>query len=116
VANIGSRMSFPIIFLGLFLLTTDFVGLSGFDDVMITVGLILFTVVVILQLITLPVEFNASSRALAMLESRDILSDEEMQGAKKVLSAAAWTYIAATLSAVLTLLRLILIARGGRRR
>ena len=79
-------------------------------------GVILFTFVVFFQLITLPVEFNASSRALEILEKDSILAGGELQAAKKVLSAAALTYVAALVSTVLQLLRLILIAKGSRRR
>ena len=71
---------------------------------------------VLFQLITLPVEFNASSRALKILEGSGILVDTELRGASKVLRAAAMTYVAALLSAILQLLRLVLLTRGGRRR
>ncbi len=76
----------------------------------------MFTVVVLLYLITLPVEFNASARAVELLESKGILTGDELVSVRKVLNAAAWTYIAATLSAVLTLLRLVVMSRGSRRR
>ena len=112
-ANIGSKLSMPIVGIGLLLMIYETFFDMGY--LLINAGLILFTAVVILQLITLPVEFNASSRALAMLESQEILTEEEMHGADKVLSAAAWTYIAATIAAVLTLIRLLLIAKGRRR-
>ena len=80
-----------------------------------TVGIVLFSLAVLFQLVTLPVEFNASSRALKMLESTGILSREENKGAKKVLTAAALTYVAALASSILQLLRLIILA-GGRDR
>lgn len=102
LANIGSMLSWPIILLGLIL---GFTGLAQ-------VGVFLFLLVVAFQLITLPVEFNASRRALQILESRHILtSGEEMQGARKMLRAAAMTYVAALFSSVLQLLRLFLLTR-----
>jgi len=106
IANFGSYLSLPLVILGVILGST---GLAH-------VGVILFTFVVLFQLITLPVEFNASKRALAALESGSILSGRELSGAKEVLRAAALTYVAALFSAILQLLRLVLLARGGRRR
>lgn len=106
IANIGSKLSWPIIILGLLL---GFTGLAQ-------VGVFLFSFVVLFQLITLPVEFNASKRALRILENSQILNSTEMKGAKKVLSAAALTYVAALFSSILQLLRLILLTRGNRRR
>ena len=105
VANIGSSLSWPIFLLGLILSI----------PALTTVGIVLFSLAVLFQLVTLPVEFNASSRALKMLESTGILSREENKGAKKVLTAAALTYVAALASSILQLLRL-LIHSGGRRR
>lgn len=106
VANFGSYLSLPLVIFGVAL---DYAGLAQ-------IGVILFTFVVLFQLITLPVEFNASRRAMAALESQGILSDSELDGAGKVLRAAALTYVAALFSAILQLLRLVLIARGGGRR
>ena len=80
-----------------------------------TAGIVLFSLAVLFQLVTLPVEFNASSRALKMLESTGILGTDENAGARKVLTAAALTYVAALASSVLQLLRLVILA-GGRRR
>ena len=105
VANIGSKLSWPIILIGLAL------GMTG----LARVGVFLFTFVVLFQLITLPVEFNASRRAMAAIEDGNILSAEEQRGAKKTLKAAAMTYVAATAVALAQLLRLILLF-GGRRR
>ena len=105
VANIGSSLSWPIFLLGLILSI----------PALTTVGIVLFSLAVLFQLVTLPVEFNASSRALKMLESTGILSREENKGAKKVLTAAALTYVAALASSILQLLRLIILA-GGRDR
>ena len=82
---------------------------------LLTVGIILFTFAVLFQLVTLPVEFNASSRALKMLGSSGMLGNDEVKGARKVLTAAALTYVAALASSILQLLRLIILA-GGRDR
>ncbi|MBP3313516.1 MAG: zinc metallopeptidase [Oscillospiraceae bacterium] len=101
LANIGSMLSWPLLVLGIVL------GMGG----LATAGVVLFTFVVAFQVITLPVEFNASRRALAILEERGMLSMDEMSGAKKVLSAAAMTYVAAVASSLLQLLRLVLLAR-----
>lgn len=87
-----------------------FIGILFSYSTLVTIGIILFSVVVLFQLVTLPVEFNASSRALKILEARGILYDKEVDGARKVLSAAALTYVAATLMAVLQLVRLIAIS------
>lgn len=103
VANLGSTLAFPLFFIG-FLFTSP---------KLMDVGIILFSGAVLFQVVTLPVEFNASSRALALLQSRGYLAEEEVSQAKKVLRAAALTYVAATAVAVLHLLRL-LILRGGR--
>lgn len=78
---------------------------------LINIGIVLFSAVVLFQLVTLPVEFNASSRAIKVLESRNILYGDEIKGAKSVLSAAAMTYVAATLMAISQLIRLVLISR-----
>ena len=105
VANIGSSLSWPIFLLGLIFSI----------PALTTAGIVLFSLAVLFQLVTLPVEFNASSRALKMLESTGILSREENKGAKKVLTAAALTYVAALASSILQLLRLLILS-GGRRR
>jgi len=97
VANFGSKISVPLIILGVVL---SFQGL-------ITFGILLFSTVAIFQLITLPVEFDASRRALEVLGGTGLLEGEEINGAKKVLSAAAMTYVAALISSVAQLLRLI---------
>ena len=104
IANIGSKLSWPIILIGLVL------GLTGLAQV----GVFLFTFVVLFQLITLPVEFNASSRALKILEGSNMLMDDELRGASKVLRAAAMTYVASLLASVLQLLRLVLLTRRRR--
>ena len=97
VANLGSYLAFPLVILGL-------VFSNGF---MMDIGIILFSAVVAFQLVTLPVEFNASNRAVRVLEQEGILEGEELKGAKKVLSAAAMTYVAATAVAIGNLLRLL---------
>lgn len=108
VANIGSTLAWPLILIGL--LFTRNTGSFPID-----LGIIFFSFAVIFQLVTLPVEFNASSRALRMLGQQGILSDSELPYTRKVLSAAALTYVASAASAILQLLRIILLF-GGRRR
>lgn len=103
-ASFGSRFSMIIIIAGLIF------GFAGLIDL----GIVLFSLVVLFQLFTLPVEFNASSRALAVLGDYNILTVDEVPKAKKVLDAAALTYVAAAFSSVMTLLRLLLI-RNRRR-
>ena len=98
LANLGSKLGIPIAFLGYFL---------GFQPLAMA-GVIFFSFAVIFQLITLPVEFNASKRALNVISDVDILSDDEKKGAKSVLSAAAMTYVASLAVSVASLLRLIL--------
>lgn len=105
LCNIGSQLSILLIVLGLFLYYPPLFG----------AGVILFAVAVFGQIITLPVEFNASRRAIATLESTRMLDDQELIGAKKVLRAAAMTYVAALLVSLAQLLR-FLLAFGGRRR
>ena len=107
VANIGSTVAWPLILIGLL-----FTGNSS--DLFINLGIICFSFAVIFQLVTLPVEFNASSRALAILGREGILADSELPYTKKVLSAAALTYVASAAAAILQLLRLVLLF-GGRR-
>ncbi len=104
VANIGSKAGIPIIILGMFL---------SFSP-LITIGIWVFSLAVLFQVVTLPVEFNASSRALVMLEDYGILGHEEVAVSRKVLNAAAMTYVASAASAVIQLLRLILL--NNRRR
>lgn len=99
-ANIGSRLGIPIIVLGVIL------GLNG---TLVQIGIWVFALSVLFQLVTLPVEFNASGRAMDMLERYGILRTDEMGVCKKVLSAAAMTYVAAAASSILQLLRLVLL-------
>ena len=103
ITNFGSKLSIPLIIVGLFLSGT-----------LVDIGLLLFSLVAVFQLVTLPVEFNASSRALATLENGNFLDRRELEGARKVLRAAALTYVAALLVSVAQLRRLIL--RFGNRR
>lgn len=108
VANFGSSIAWPLILIGLF-----FTRKTG--TFLIDLGIICFSMAVLFQLVTLPVEFNASSRAVKILENTGILGHEELQGTKKVLGAAALTYVAGAASAILQLLRLIILfgGRGG---
>lgn len=106
VVNIGSTISWPLILLGV---------LFSWNQTLINLGIIMFLGVVLFQLITLPVEFNASSRALSALAGQNLLYEDEVPQAKKVLSAAALTYVAAAASSILQLLRLLILF-GGRRR
>jgi Zn-dependent membrane protease YugP len=105
VANIGSNLGIMVFFVGLIF------GASQGIPWLMNVGILLFSAAVLFSLVTLPVEFNASNRAIKELTNKSILVGAELEGAKKVLSAAALTYVAAALMSVLTLLRLILISR-----
>jgi Zn-dependent membrane protease YugP len=102
LANIGSRLYWLVIGLGLVLGSLE----------LAQVGVLLFAFVVVFQLITLPVEFDASHRAMKTLEESHILAGEELKGAGKVLGAAAMTYVASLFSSVLQLLRLVLLTRN----
>lgn len=104
ITNIGSRLWYIIFIVGLALISTSF------GEVMITIGIIMFALVVLFQVVTLPVEFNASRRAMATLEDYNILEGDELSKAGKVLRAAAMTYVAAVANALLQLLRLLAIA------
>ena len=107
VANFGSTLAWPLILIGVFINSQS-------SQLIINAGIFLFSFAVIFQLITLPVEFNASRRALALLNQNGILGQQELYGTKKVLFAAALTYVASAASAILQLLRIILLF-GGRR-
>jgi len=109
VANFGSKLAWPLILIGLFINSQS-------SQMIINAGIFLFSFAVIFQLITLPVEFNASSRALILLEEQGILSQQELPYTKKVLGAAALTYVASAASAILQLLRIIMLFGGRRRR
>ena len=105
ITNIGSMLSMPIFIIGL---------IFAFP-LLTNVGIILYSLVALFQLVTLPVEFDASSRAMSVLQSSGMLNDDELAASNKVLSAAAMTYVAALLTSLLTLLRLLILANGRRR-
>lgn len=109
VANFGSRISIPLIIIG-FLFT------GSTSDFLIQMGIILFSAAVLFQLVTLPVEFDASRRAMGLVQETGILTQDELSGSRKVLSAAALTYVAAAAVSVTQLLRLLSLFGGGRRR
>ena len=111
ITNIGSKLSIPLIFIGIAL---SYLG--EFYSYIAYVGVALFSLCVIFQLVTLPTEFNASRRAIKALSENGILDEQELKGAKKVLSAAAMTYVAALAVAVMQLLRLLIIVGNSRRR
>jgi Zn-dependent membrane protease YugP len=108
--NIGSRLAMPLILIGLLL-----AAFGSISYTLIYLGIGCFSLSLVFQLITLPVEFNASRRAMEAIESSGLLTSEEQKGARKTLTAAALTYVAATALALAQLLRLIAIF-GGRRR
>jgi Zn-dependent membrane protease YugP len=101
LANFGSRLAIPLILIGFFF--------SGGGSTLVTIGILFFSLSVLFTLITLPVEFNASHRAIDLLVADGFLASDEIGGAKKVLSAAAMTYVAAAFAAVAQLLRLMAI-------
>ena len=107
LTQIGSSLSFILLFIGLFL----------YSQSLFFIGIVLFSFTTLFQLVTLPVEFNASARAIATIDGAGLLDEDELPGAKKVLRAAALTYVAALLMSLLQLLRfvLIFIGRGGGR-
>lgn len=107
MAKIGSQLSWILILLGLI-----FTAKVGF--VLLYIGIVLFSLSVLFTIATLPVEFNASKRALECIRESDLLYGDEYTGAKRTLQAAAMTYVAAALTAIMQLLRLIVIARGRR--
>jgi hypothetical protein len=107
LANIGSRFGPYMAIFGF--LFTAYIGQAGI--IMANIGILLFAFAVLFYLVTLPVEFDASKRALRILADTNILTDEELVGAKRVLRAAAMTYVAAAASAIITLLRLLAIRR-----
>ena len=105
VANIGSMLGPYIAMAGLFF--SD----QTFGPILFNIGILLFGGAVLFYLITLPVEFNASSRAIAILRDNNVLTEDELRGVKKVLTAAAMTYVASALTALMSLFRLILLSR-----
>lgn len=107
VANFGSALAMPLIILGVFM---------TWNQTIINIGILMFSLALLFQLVTLPVEFNASRRALAILGEGGLLTEDELPIARKVLFAAALTYVAAALATFLQLLRLIMIFGGNNRR
>lgn len=108
IANFGSMLAWPVILIGLLFNTRS----SG---LIIDIGILLFSAAVLFQLVTLPVEFDASRRALVMLRTQGILADYELRYTRRVLKSAALTYVASAAAAILQLLRIILITNGRRR-
>ncbi len=105
VTRVGSMLAMPIFIIGLLFAS----------DALLLAGIALYSLVTLFQLITLPVEFNASRRAMTTLEEQHMLWGDELTGARRVLSAAAMTYVAALATSLLTLLRLLVLANGRRR-
>lgn len=110
ITNIGSKLAMPLILLGLLL-----TFMENYSFMFVYAGIACFGLSVVFQLVTLPVEFNASRRAMVAIEETGLLTEEEQKGARKTLTAAALTYVAATAVALAQLLRLLIIF-GGRRR
>lgn len=108
VANFGSTMAWPLIIIGLFFN-------SSTGSFLIQLGIIFFSLAVLFQLVTLPVEFNASNRALHILGTTNMLQDDELKYTRRVLRAAALTYVASAAAAILQLLRLIILFGGNDR-
>ncbi len=109
VANIGSTLAWPLIIIGIFINSRS-------SMIFIDLGILLFSMAVLFQLVTLPVEFNASRRAMQLLDSQGILGKEELHYTGKVLKAAALTYVASAAAAILQLLRIIILFTGGKDR
>ena len=102
IVNFASQLSWPLIVFGIILGAS-----SGIGDMLFMIGVIAFLAVILFHAITLPVEFNASSRAMAQMESLGIIMDDEKRGARKVLSAAAMTYVASLAMAIMNLIRIL---------
>lgn len=107
--SLGSKLAMPLIIVGILFYY------FSYNMIIAQIGVVMFSLVVLFQLVTLPVEFNASSRALTMLKTNNFLTQEELRPARKVLWAAAMTYVAAAATSIIQLLRLILMVSGGRR-
>ena len=108
MANFGSTIAWPLILIGLLFNSQSSV-------LFLNLGILAFSLAVLFQIVTLPVEFNASSRAIRMLSGNGMLYEDEVQATRKVLTAAALTYVAGAASAILQLLRIILISNSRRR-
>ena len=111
ITNFGSKIALPLILAGLLL-----TALGSFSDTLVYLGIAAFGLSLVFQLVTLPVEFNASRRAMQAIEQANLLTEQEQRGARKTLSAAAMTYVAATAVSLAQLLRLILLFGNRRRR
>ena len=111
ITNFGSKLAMPLILIGILLS-----AMGNISYTFVYLGIAAFGLSLVFQLVTLPVEFNASRRAMQAIESGNILTEEEQKGARKTLTAAALTYVAATAVALAQLLRLIMIFGGRRRR
>lgn len=107
VANIGSTLAWPLIVIGMFIT-------SNTGTLLINIGILCFSLAVLFQLVTLPVEFNASGRALRILGDTGILGSDELTKTRKVLKAAALTYVAGAAASILQLLRLLFLSSGRR--
>ena len=111
ITNLGSKLAMPLILAGILL---SFLG--GLSNTLVYLGILAFSLSIVFQLVTLPVEFNASRRAMEAIETAGLLTHEEQQGARKTLKAAAMTYVAATAVAVAQVVRLLILFGGRRRR
>ena len=111
LTNFGSRIAMPLILAGILL-----TALGSFSDTLVYLGIAAFGMSLVFQIVTLPVEFNASRRAMQAIESANLLTEEEQRGARKTLTAAALTYVAATAVALAQLLRLLMLSGNRRRR
>lgn len=111
ITNLGSKLAMPLILAGILL---SFLG--TFSNTLVYLGILAFSLSIVFQLVTLPVEFNASRRAMEAIETAGLLTHEEQQGARKTLKAAAMTYVAATAVAVAQVVRLLVLFGGRRRR
>lgn len=111
ITNLGSKLAMPLILLGILFST-----FGNFSYTLVYIGILCFALSLVFQLITLPVEFNASRRAMAAIEQSEILTAQEQKGARKTLTAAAMTYVAAVAVSAAQLLRLIILFGGHRRR
>lgn len=110
ITNFGSKIAIPLILLGLL-----FTTFGAFSDTVIYIGIACYYLSLVFQLVTLPVEFNASRRAMQAIEGAELLTQEEQRGARKTLSAAAMTYVAATAVSIAQLLRILSLVSGRRR-
>lgn len=114
ITNIGSRLSMPLFLIGMIFAGGGYVG-GGIGEMLMLTGILFFSFSTLFQLVTLPTEFNASARAMKALEDGGLLADDELPAARKTLSAAAMTYVAALATSLASLLRLILIFNNRRR-